>query len=69
MSIQQIIAEADTTSNPHTVELTNGLNEAILIFRFRKTADEVARALKAEGATVEVQRTDYKQYLLIATWK
>lgn len=69
MSILDIIAAAETTSNNWVQELTNGSNEAILTFKLRKTADEVARQLKAEGATVNVHRTEYKEYMLVANWR
>lgn len=52
MDINQVIAAAETTSNPRVQELTNGTTEAILTFGKRKIAESVALTLREAGATV-----------------
>lgn len=68
MEIPQIIAGANTTSNNHVQQLTNGTTEAILTFNTRKTADRVARQLRAAGAKARVTASPYSEYILTANW-
>jgi hypothetical protein len=70
MTIEQIIAAADTTSNTWTGELTypKGHTQSILTFKLRKTAESVALTLKEAGARVHIHRSAYGEYILTATY-
>ena len=69
MTIPEIIAAAETTSNTWTGKLTNGKTQAILTIATRKEADRVATQLKKAGAEGTVERSPYKEYILRVTWQ
>lgn len=69
MTIDQIIAAADTTST-WVGELTwpAGSTQAILTFAKRTTAESVAQTLREAGAAVRVDRSAYGEFILLTTY-
>lgn len=69
MTIDQVIAAAQTTSNTSVQLLTNGKTEAILTFSTRKMAESVALTLREAGVEkTTITRTPYKEWILVAYW-
>jgi hypothetical protein len=69
VTIEQIIAAADTTSNNLVNRMTSGNMEAILIFAEHTTAESVAMTLREAGALVTTKDSGYGETLLIAVWQ
>lgn len=68
MTIEQIIAAADTSSNPWVNRMTSGSMEAILTFAKHTTAVSVAMTLREAGALVTTKSSGYGETILVALW-
>lgn len=68
MTILEIIAAAETTSNNWIQRLTSGTMQAILTFGDRKIAASVAMSLREAGALVNVQTSAYGEEIMVVTW-